>query len=57
MVNISLINRKIIKENFEIILPKIINVIADKKCETFKFLIQFHDKNCVEMVVMKFDYG
>ena len=57
MTNISLHNQKIIKQNFAIVLPRIIDIKIDKKYETFKFLVQFHDKNSVEMVVMKFDYG
>lgn len=57
MTNISLNNQKIIKQNFAIILAKIIDINIDKKRETFKFLVQFHDKNSVEMVVMKFGYG
>lgn len=57
MTNISLNNQKIIKQNFAIILAKIIDINIDKKHETFKFLVQFHDKNSIEMVVMKFGYG
>jgi adenine C2-methylase RlmN of 23S rRNA A2503 and tRNA A37 len=57
MTNISLNNQKIIKQNFAIILAKIIDINTDKKRETFKFLVQFHDKNYIEMVVMKFGYG
>ena len=57
MTNISLNNQKIIKQNFAIILAKIIDINIDKKRETFKFLVQFHDKNYIEMVVMKFGYG
>ena len=57
MTNISLNNQKIIKENFAIVLAKIIDINIDKKHETFKFLVQFHDKNSIEMVVMKFGYG
>lgn len=57
MTNISLNDQKIMKQNFEITLIKIINVNVDKKCETFKFLVQLYDENCIEMVVMKFNYG
>ena len=49
MTNISLNNQKIIKENFAIILAKIIDINIDKKHETFKFLVQFHDKNSIEI--------
>ena len=57
MSNISLNSRKIIKQNFAINEAKIIKICNDEKKETFKFLLQFHDKNSIEMVAMHFKYG
>lgn len=36
---------------------KIIKISGDEKKETFKFLLQFSDKNSIEMVAMHFKYG
>lgn len=57
MSNISLNSRKIIKQNFVISDAKIIKISKDEKKETFKFLLQFHDKDSIEMVAMHFNYG
>lgn len=57
MSNIGLENQKKLGDLFCFDTLRIIKILCDKNNETFKFLFELDDRNFIETVVMKFDYG
>jgi 23S rRNA (adenine2503-C2)-methyltransferase len=55
--NISNQSIEIIDKHFEINDIDIIKCLVDQNDETTKFLFKLHDQQCVETVLMKFNYG
>ena len=57
MSNIAKANQDKLAELFSFKELKIVKVLTDENKETIKFLFQLQDKNFIETVIMKFDYG
>ncbi len=57
MSNIAKSSIEILKKNFIFNQFKIINTLIDPRDETTKFLFELSDKQVIETVLMKFDYG
>jgi 23S rRNA (adenine2503-C2)-methyltransferase len=57
MSNIAKLNYKILNQHYYFNHLKMIKKESDAKEDTIKFLFEFHDKQCIETVLMKFDYG
>ncbi|XQP55567.1 MAG: 23S rRNA (adenine(2503)-C(2))-methyltransferase RlmN [Mycoplasmoidaceae bacterium] len=57
MSNIGKANQELLASLLVFDQLTIIKVLADEKKETIKFLFKLKDDNCIETVIMKFDYG
>ncbi|MDR1234966.1 MAG: 23S rRNA (adenine(2503)-C(2))-methyltransferase RlmN [Mycoplasmataceae bacterium] len=57
MTNIAKTSYQILDNNFQFNHLKLVQKNADEKEETIKFLFELHDKELIETVLMKFDYG
>lgn len=57
MSNISKINQEKLSKLLTCDELKLIKTLTDENKETIKFLFELNDKNFIETVIMKFDYG
>ncbi len=57
MTNIGKSNQDLLSKLFVFNELNIVKVLVDDNKETIKFLFKLHDDNCIETVIMKFDYG
>jgi 23S rRNA (adenine2503-C2)-methyltransferase len=55
--NVSKKTIEIINKKLKFVLLKIIKKSTDNNGKTIKFLLELFDKECIETVLMKFDYG
>lgn len=57
MTNIGKSNQDLLSKLFVFNELNTVKVLVDDNKETIKFLFKLHDDNCIETVIMKFDYG
>lgn len=57
MTNLSVSTREKLEENYYITTLKIVNKLSSKIDETKKYLFELYDGNCVETVLMKYNYA
>jgi len=57
MGNIPRSTKELLKDNYYLSMPEIIIAQHSQKEDTHKFLLEYKDGNCIESVLMKYDYG